>query len=298
MEGHERGQQRGEEQQVSEVDEPHRGMLSEEDEHEVGAEFLRPSDDLRCTLADDHRPGGECVEHPDDAHSDDGGPTGRAARIFDLLVVDGPGFEAHEGRDRECQGCADPGCEELVECEAVGGDSFGAVGESDDVEDDDDEEFRTDDDAEHFCGEVDPQHTHDADDDPGDEGADPPGPGDAEEGVEEGGEDEAEHSGDADLHGVVGDERGHRRSHSRGLAQSLRDVGEEGPGVVDVAAHRRIADGEEDEDDPEDDEGQRNPDQAGDGEVAGDSAGDDGQRRRGGDDHEDERGDSDAAGIE
>ncbi|CAM5246342.1 hypothetical protein SHIRM173S_10311 [Streptomyces hirsutus] len=175
-----------------------------------------------------------------------------------LLGVHRGLFEAEEGRDAEAQGGADAGAGEGVRVEGVQRQPFLArVGDGGDVEDDDQEHLDDQQDAEHARVHVDLQPAQRADGGEGHQRRYPPG--DLEVGV--GGEEsrhlEAEDAVDADLEGVVGDQRDHRGARAGGAAEAAGDVRVEGSGVVDVPAHLGVSEAEQHQHDAEDDEEQR-----------------------------------------
>jgi hypothetical protein len=164
------------------------------------------------------------------------------------------------------------------------------VGEDREVEQRDDDDLQAQEHREHARVEVDLQHAEHADDRAADQAPDVPLGSDVQLVRHERAERDAEQAVDADLHRVVRDQRHEGGAYTLDLAESTRDVRVERARVGDVAAHRRVADREEAEHDPERDEEERDAAVPRDQVGRRLSARDRGQRRRRGDDEEHEVG--------
>ncbi len=171
-------------------------------------------------------------------------------------------------------------------------------GDGGDVEDHDEHALDDQQDPEHLGVEVDLQPAEDADDDHRDQRGYPPLHVDTGVRGEDDGDLEAEDPVDADLHRAVRHQRHERGTGTGGRAEAAGDVRVEGAGVVDVAAHLRVADAEQHQDGAEDDEEEGLPDDAHHAEDRGHHPGDHHQGGAGGEHGEEQAGGAEAVGAQ
>ncbi len=260
VEAEHRREHAGDEQDVQHVGEGAAEPGLGEVEEQARALLLGDADDLRGAGGDGERPAAEREEDGDATDGQEHHAGHQDVRAAGLLGVDRGLFEAEEGGDAEAQGGADAGAAEGVRVEGVQGQALlGRVGDGGDVEDDDERDLDDQQDAEHARVDVDLQPAERADDEDGDQRRYPPGDLEVGVGGEQVGDLEAEDAVDADLEGVVRDECHQGRARAGGAAEAAGDVRVEGARVVDVPAHLRVADAEEDQDDPQEDEEQGLP---------------------------------------
>lgn len=206
----------------------------------------------------DHDPAGEAVEDHDRRDGHISGQRHTAGGVAGLLTVEGGRLEAEEALKGEHQAEPDPGRQDGARREGGQRERRTAlVPQHPGVEHQQDRQFRDHERRENPGAEVDLPVPQETDSQDGRAGVQLPRQRDVELLLDDKPGEVAEPAHQLDRDRVVGDHRDQGGRDRRRLAQAGRDIGVERAGIGDPLAHRRVADGEAQQDHACGDEGGR-----------------------------------------
>ena len=268
LEGEQTREQRRDHQPAHQVDDPGSDvLLGNGEQHRRGVrqtvgELESPVDHGRRAERSHDGERREAEDHRDQDDRGVGRAGHRLVRVLRLLAVDRRGFEADVRGEGERQ--SDPGGAREAAGEDVLGEERGSevdalrlVRAEEDGErgEQEREQLEGHEHAEELGTHVDREHRQAEHDRPRQEGPHVPGPVDAERVVHLTGDEPAEEAEHGELHGEVRHQRHERRADPRDDAEATPDESVERAGVGDLARHRRVADGEQQQDEADDDVG-------------------------------------------